>query len=309
MSQDAPAHADAPVNADTPVHADVPAHAGTPAHARTGPRDATRREVSAYIAALAAALDRHPRVAIAVSGGVDSLTLAHVAARHAKATITMYHAASPAVPVSARARVESHAAAHGWNLVVLDAGELADARYRANPVDRCYYCKTNLYARIAEVTGDTIASGTNRDDLGDYRPGLRAAAERNVVHPYVEAGIGKGAIYALARHLGLEDIERLPAQPCLASRVETGIAIDAADLAFIDAMESRLASRLGREAVVRCRVTHGGIVVEVAAAHYALHAPVAREIAVDACAQAQRAFAGVRPYARGAAFLHELKHG
>ena len=135
---------------------------------------------------------------IAVSGGVDSMTLAHVAWRFARARTTMYHATGPAVPAAARARVEAHAATHGWPLVLLDAGEQADARYRANPVDRCYYCKTNLYARIREATPDTIASGTNRDDLDDFRPGLRAAAERDVVHPYVEAGIDKARVYALA---------------------------------------------------------------------------------------------------------------
>ena len=151
--------------------------------------------------------------------------------------------------------------------MLLDAGEQADARYRANPVDRCYYCKTNLYARIREATPDPIASGTNRDDLDDFRPGLRAAAERDVVHPYVEAGLDKASVYALAADLGLDDLERLPAQPCLASRVETGIAIAPDDLAFIDAVESRLAVRLGAEAVLRCRVTHKGIVIELSSGH------------------------------------------
>ena len=143
------------------------------------------------LARLVAALDRHERLAVAVSGGVDSMTLAHVAWRFARTRTTMYHATGPAVPAAARGRVEAHAATHGWPLTLLDAGEQADPRYRANPVDRCYYCKTNLYARIREATPDTIASGTNRDDLDDFRPGLRAAAERDVVHPYVEAGIDK----------------------------------------------------------------------------------------------------------------------
>ena len=204
---------------------------------------------------IVAALDRHARVAIAVSGGVDSMTLAHIAARDSRTAATMYHAASPAVPVSARERVEAHAARHGWQLVVVDAQELADARYRANPIDRCYYCKTNLYDRIAGVTSDTIASGTNCDDLSDFRPGLRAAQERDVVHPYVEAGATKRDIYELAQALGLTDLARLPAQPCLASRVETGIAIDPAHLAFVDAVEAKLASELGNAAIVRCRVT------------------------------------------------------
>ena len=99
---------------------------------------------------------------------------------------------------------------------MIDAGEFDDARYRANPVDRCYFCKTNLYARIRRATADPIASGTNLDDLGDYRPGLRAAAERGVVHPFVEAGIDKAAICALAPDLGLADLggcRRSPACP------------------------------------------------------------------------------------------------
>jgi len=257
------------------------------------------------LAHLVAALDRHARLAIAVSGGVDSMTLAHVAWRFSRAHTTMYHATGPAVPAAARGRVEAHAARHGWPLVLLDAGEQADVRYRANPVDRCYYCKSNLYARIREATPDPIASGTNRDDLDDFRPGLRAAAERDVVHPYVEAAIAKANVYALAATLGLDDLERLPAQPCLASRVETGIAIAPEDLAFIDAVETRLATRLGREAVLRCRVTHAGIVIELSEAHDELAAGIARDIGIDLCRLEGRAFAGVRPYARGAAFLRE----
>jgi len=258
------------------------------------------------LARLIACLDRHDRLALAVSGGVDSMTLAHAAWRFSRTRATMYHSTGPAVPAAARGRVEAHAARHGWPLTLLDAGEQRDARYRANPVDRCYYCKTNLYARIREATPDPIASGTNRDDLDDFRPGLRAAGEHEVVHPYVEAGIDKASVYALAASLGLHDLERLPAQPCLASRVETGIAIAPEDLAFIDAVEARLAARLGREAVLRCRVTHAGIVIELAAAHDARAGEIARDIGADACRRDGRTFAGVRPYARGAAFLRRL---
>lgn len=257
---------------------------------------------SATLRRLVEVLDRHRHLAIAVSGGVDSMTLAHVAQRHGRASVTMVHACGPAVPKSARARVERHAAAHGWDLALIDAGEYADPRYRANPVDRCYWCKTNLYARMREHCADPIASGTNRDDLDDFRPGLRAAAEHGVVHPYVDAGLGKAEIYALAGELALTDLERLPAQPCLSSRVETGIAIDADDLAFVDRVETALAERLGHEAVLRCRITHGGVTIELARDDAAAIA-AARSVAMTACAEAGRTYAGVRPYVRGAAFL------
>jgi len=270
------------------------------------PNSAHSKKMTDALARLVPVLDRFDRLAIAVSGGVDSMTLAHVAARHSRTQATMYHATSPAVPASARERVGAHAARHGWNLVVVDARELADDRYRANPVDRCYYCKTNLYDRIASVTRDTIASGTNVDDLTDFRPGLRAASEHDVVHPYVEAKIAKSDIYAIAESLELRDLERLPAQPCLSSRVETGIAIDPIDLAFIDAVETQLAQGLGREATVRCRVTHAGIVIELGDA---ANEAVAHEIGRAACLAEGRAFAGVRPYARGAAFLRRVSHG
>ena len=128
----------------------------------------------------------------------------------------------------------------GWRLTEVDAGEFADPAYRANPVNRCYFCKTNLYDRIAHVTEGPIASGANLDDLGDYRPGLIAAAEHRVRHPFVEAGMDKAAVRALARDFDLADISELPAQPCLSSRVETGIAISASDLAFVARMERAL---------------------------------------------------------------------
>ena len=125
------------------------------------------------------------------------------------------------------------------------------------------------------------------------------------MHPYVEAGIDKPAVYALAAELGLHDLERLPAQPCLASRVETGIAIDANDLAFIDAVETELIQAFGREAVVRCRVTQRGIVIELAASLDGESAATARRIATAACTREGRTFAGVRNYTRGAAFLRK----
>ncbi|MCJ2037306.1 adenine nucleotide alpha hydrolase [Methylobacterium sp. J-068] len=217
---------------------------------------------------LAAVLAGIGPLAVAVSGGVDSLTLAALAHRvlGAEAAL-MVHAASPAVPAEATARVRAEAARAGWTLRVVQAGEFADPNYRANPVNRCFFCKTNLYGTIRAVSDRTMVSGANLDDLGEYRPGLDAAREHAVRHPYIEAGFDKAAVRALARALGLGEVADLPAAPCLSSRVETGIRIEPETLAFIHAVESLVGGALGVSAgakrAVRCRVRAAGIVVEL----------------------------------------------
>ena len=240
-----------------------------------------------------------PGLAVAVSGGVDSMTLAHAAHRAGVPGLIVVHALSPAVPTEATLRVREHAARFSWRLTEVDAGEFGDPEYRANPINRCYFCKTNLYSRIAHVTGGPIASGANLDDLGDYRPGLIAAAEHRVRHPFVEAGMDKNAVRALAHGYALNDIAELPAQPCLSSRVETGIAINARDLAFIARMEQALSDLAPPGTDLRCRVTHAGIAVETAAGNEAM-----TQIAAALCRDEQRVFLGFRRYKRGAAFLH-----
>ncbi len=254
-------------------------------------------------AALVANLDRSPELAVAVSGGIDSMILAFVAHRFSRTRAVMLHAISPAVPQSATARVERYAASEGWQMKWIDAGEFADANYRQNPVNRCYYCKSNLYDRIREAVTSPIASGTNVDDLGDFRPGLKAASERNVIHPYVESGFDKAAIYRLARHHALSDLAELPAQPCLASRVETGIAIDPNDLAFIEMMEIHASSLTSRLTDIRCRTTSAGVVIEVGSSFPNERRQALTDSSADLCAKHGRVFVGVRDYRRGSAFI------
>jgi pyridinium-3,5-biscarboxylic acid mononucleotide sulfurtransferase len=251
---------------------------------------------------LQAALQRHHALAIAVSGGVDSMTLATFAHRTRPGSIVVVHAVSPAVPAVATSLVRSLAAAEGWPLIVTEAGEFDDPRYRSNPVDRCYFCKSNLYDRIRALTSHVIASGANLDDLGDYRPGLLAAAEREVVHPYIEARMEKEAVRRLARQLDLGGIAELPAQPCLASRIETSIPVEAEDLAFIDRMERRLGTVTPVGATIRCRVTRQGIIVEYTevAAETVLSL---QQVAAALCAEAGRQFGGIRGYRRGSMFV------
>ncbi len=256
--------------------------------------------------ALGRVLDAIGAVAVAVSGGVDSMTLATLAHRRAPATTAMFHAVSPAVPGEATERVRALAAREGWNLTVVDAGEFARAEYRANPVNRCYFCKTSLYGTIRPLTPAQILSGANLDDLGEYRPGLDAAREHGVRHPYVEAGIDKRTVRALARLLGLGEISELPAAPCLSSRIETGIGIEADMLARVHAVERYVARRL-RPHTVRCRVRASGIVVELDAGSLAGLDDDAR---AELTTPIARMFDGrypvsFAPYRVGSAFLAE----
>jgi uncharacterized protein len=258
------------------------------------------------IARLVTTIEQHQALAVAVSGGVDSMLLAHVVHTHARTALTAFHARSPAVPRLATERVQAHAKRHGWALHVVDAGELADPSYRSNPVNRCFYCKSRLYESIAAATTLRIASGTNVDDLGDFRPGLDAATQHRVVHPFVEAGLNKADIYDIAGALGLADLAALPAQPCLASRIETGIGVDANALHFIEKAETVLATLLPEAGARRCRITAGGVYVEVdELPPGAVRERVEHAIAA-LCSEQNRRYAGMRPYRRGAAFLRVI---
>jgi uncharacterized protein len=212
--------------------------------------------------ALDQSLDDAAPAAIAVSGGVDSMTLAFVAHRRLGARVSVFHAVSPAVPAAATARVEAYATREGWTLTLVDAGEFTDERYMANPANRCFFCKTNLYGTLSAKARVQLLSGTNLDDLGDWRPGLKAAEAEGVRHPFVEAGIDKATVRRLAAHFGLDDLAELPAAPCLSSRIETGLRIDAKLLPRIDEVETLLRDHLSPE-TVRCRMRKGGIVIEL----------------------------------------------
>ena len=227
-------------------------------------QDAQAGEALARLRANLATL-RGTGAAVAVSGGIDSLTLSAAAHAVLGAGVAMHHATSPAVPSEATERTRALAELHGWRLEIFDAGEFADADYRANPVNRCFFCKTSLYGSIVRrlaATGVIVLSGTNSDDLGEYRPGLEAARLHGVRHPFVEAGIDKAMVRRIARLLGLGTLSDLPSAPCLSSRIETGIAIEPATLALVHDVERTVTRRL-RPATVRCRVRADGMVVEL----------------------------------------------
>jgi uncharacterized protein len=247
------------------------------------------------------------KASIAVSGGVDSMTLASFAHRVLGADrVRMVHGISPAVPPAATDRVRVQAEIEGWGLEVVDAGEFADERYRANPVNRCFFCKSNLYETLGRMSDGVVLSGANTDDLDDYRPGFEAAAANGVRHPYLEAGFAKADVRALARRLGLPELATLPASPCLSSRVETGIRIEADTLRLIDRVEDWLREALVPEAV-RCRVRRVGIVIELDPVTLGRLGDTGRAALI---VEARRRFPGVgdtsvqlSAYQRGSAFV------
>ncbi len=197
--------------------------------------------------ALRATLGALPGALIAFSGGVDSSFLLRIAAEVLGGRAVALTTCSPTAPEDDEALARELAAAFGVRHLLIDANELEIPGYAANPVTRCYFCKGNLYT-ICRQEADrlgiaTILDGVNCDDLGDYRPGLRAAEEHGVRHPLVEAGLTKAEIRALSRAVGLPTADK-PSSPCLSSRFPYGTPITLAGLHQVASGE-RLLRRLG----------------------------------------------------------------
>jgi pyridinium-3,5-biscarboxylic acid mononucleotide sulfurtransferase len=193
------------------------------------------------------------RVLVAFSGGVDSTFVLRVAVDELGDQVTaLTTRSSTAVDEDYELAVRL-ASELGVRHVVVDAEELEIPGYAANPTNRCFFCKNNLYdicaAEAAKLGIEHIVDGANLDDLGDYRPGLQAAQEHRIRHPLVEAQLSKAEVRALSRALGLSTWDK-PSSPCLSSRFPYGTAITREGLARVAAGE-RVLRRLG---FAECRV-------------------------------------------------------
>ncbi len=203
---------------------------------------------------------------VAFSGGVDSSLVAHLAAEALGDKALAVTSGSASLKRSDLDLAQRLAEQWGMRHRVIVTDELSKPAYRANPINRCFHCKTSLYTALAEIAKQEgiahILNGTNTDDLGDHRPGLVAAKDFAVCSPLVEAGVNKAGVRSLAAHLGLDNADK-PQSACLSSRFPYGTRIDVKQLAQVEEAEECLA-KLGFR---QFRVRHHGEVarLEVAA--------------------------------------------
>jgi uncharacterized protein len=196
---------------------------------------------------------------VAFSGGVDSATVLALSARAlGPSAVTAMTAVSPSYPEGELEQARTLASSLGVRHLAVDTREVDREAYARNDGERCFHCKTELYATIRRVVtgasqGVVVMAGANADDATDFRPGLRAAREQGVRNPLLEAGIGKEAVRSIARHLALPVADK-PALACLSSRVAFGIRITPDLLERIDRAEREVRS-LG---FAQVRVRHVG---------------------------------------------------
>ena len=205
------------------------------------------------------------RVLVAYSGGVDSSYLALIATQELGADALCVIGLSPSVSEFQRSEAKETAAFGSFNFRTIDTVELDDPDYTANPQNRCYFCKSELYNKLGALAGEEriefVVDGTNADDTGDHRPGRAAAEERNVRSPLVETGLTKNDIRQLSRRHGLSGWDK-PASPCLSSRIAYGVPVTIKRLSQVENGEDVLRNEGFKEFRVR---VHGDLVrIEIA---------------------------------------------
>ena len=201
-------------------------------------------ELASKYGTLKSNIEQLGRVIVAFSGGVDSSLVAYVAAEALGDNALAVTSGSKSLKRSDLALAGTLAEKWGMRHRIIVTDEVLKPEYRANPVNRCFHCKTSLYDALEQIAADEgydhVLNGTNTDDLGDHRPGLIAARNYDVVSPLVDAGFAKPDIRALAGSLGLENAQK-PQAACLSSRFPYGSHITEARLAQVEAAEDALA--------------------------------------------------------------------
>lgn len=191
---------------------------------------------------------------VAFSGGVDSALILKIAYDVLGNNVVAVTADSPSLPRTELEEAKKIARQIGARHLVINTDETKNNDYLKNPGNRCYYCKTELYSKLKIASAGleirNIINGTNLDDLGDYRPGLKAADENNVISPLKGAKLTKEDVRELAKHLGLEAWDK-PSSPCLSSRVPYGHEITLKKLSMIEHAERFLKDFGVRELRVR----------------------------------------------------------
>ena len=222
----------------------------SPADPGAGTAGLERKEAALY-----GSLADLPSLIVAYSGGVDSAYLAYAATRTLGTRATCITADSASYPERHREMALRLAREFGFQHEIIHTGELARPEYRANPANRCYYCKHELYSHLTEIAHQrgipVIADGSNADDRGDYRPGRQAAREFGVISPLDAADLTKHDIRELSRRAGLPTWDE-PASACLSSRIPYFSEVSEEKLRMIERAETILRG-LGFRI---CRVRH-----------------------------------------------------
>lgn len=207
------------------------------------------------------------RVLVAYSGGVDSTYLAAVAAEELGDNAISIIGLSPSVSNFQREQALSIASDRGLNLRTIETNEVEDANYAANSVNRCFFCKDELYSRLASEAAESsisfILDGTNADDLSDHRPGRIAAEQHSVISPLADLGFTKDDIREASKQMGLPTWDR-PASPCLSSRIAPGVPVTIERLGKVERAETFLRDRGFKEFRVRVHDDLARIEISVA---------------------------------------------